>query len=699
MIHLGSYGWLLIPCAVLSLLAAYFAYRRSPVQPAMPWRAVLPGLRFFALLLCLLLLLQPLWRSTTTRDEAPILALLVDESLSVARHDSLLAATLSSLPAVDADVRLFGFGDGSRAVPEVDSLQKEAVRTNIAEALEHVQDDLAEEHVQAILLLSDGQYNTGRNPRYTAAESAVPVHAMAMGDTTAQRDVRLQRVATNELGYRGVELPLDVTVLSEGFEGQQVTLTVAERGQPLHTVRRALPPDGIVLPVSMQYMPTTPGLIQLTVSITHLEGETTHVNNSMTVTVNVLDRRQRLLVIAGAPHPDVAAMQDMLRADEEREVVMRVQKDRQSFYEGTIPDSLDAFDLVLMAGYPTRASMPSLAQQIAMSGVPLLFVLSEQTDLTLLRGTFGPVLPVAPVDSRPLFMEAALELTPGGRRHAALQGLPSVVTESLPPLQYLATEWQVSPDAVTLGVANVSGVNIQAPLLVTRSREGVRTAALLGAGSWRWMNLPEDLTHSDNWWPALFENLVQWLLAPEDDRLVRVSPAHDTFGGTEAVQFTGQVYDESLNGVDGATLSLNVTAPGGERYPHTMRGIGGGRYVADLGTLPEGSYSYAASASLGESALGTDNGTFAVGALVLEYAETRANVPLLRQIAIQSGGTYLPPGDLSVLNNVLRADSTFAPRAVESTNERALWQWPVLLGVVLVLLTAEWVLRKRVGMA
>jgi len=450
----------------------------------------------------------------------------------------------------------------------------------------------------------------------------------------------------------------------------------------------------------MQHIPRSPGLQQLTATITRLEGELTYANNAATTTFNALDNRQRVLLIGGAPHPDLAAIHSMLLRETEREVVTRIQKDANTFYEGALPDSLAAFDLIVLVGFPGDQSSKQVARSLSASGARLLFVLTEQTSTSMLQSDFGALIPAVPTQQTALYLERTPTITPPGQLHAIFRDLPPLSTRQLPPLLFNTAGWQISPDAQVLAQAtSSSGPDIPEPLLVVRSRNGLRTAALLGAGTWRWKNLPENPNVSAEWWPALFDNLLQWLLAPEDSRNVRISPAQQKFDGVEPVQFSGQIYDESLRGVDDATAVLTITDPGGAQYPYTLEGLGNGRYTVDVGILPEGSYTYEAHATRADVTLGTDSGSFTVGTLALEYAETRANVALMRQIANRSGGEHLTPQNIAALGTVLRSDSAFVPLITVETQDRALWQWPLLLALILALLAAEWVLRKRTGLA
>jgi hypothetical protein len=183
-----------------------------------------------------------------------------------------------------------------------------------------------------------------------------------------------------------------------------------------------------------------------------------------------------------------------------------------------------------------------------------------------------------------------------------------------------------------------------------------------------------------------------------DDRQVRVRPVSPTFEGDQPVEFTGQVYDQSMTPVSKAQVSITITDSSGTEYPHSMEPLGNGRYGLNVGTLPEGTYRYSAAAQLEQSTLGRDRGQFSVGALRLEYQQTRANPVLMRQIAARSGGRAYTADDASALPSDLSASSTFTPNVVTSVTEAELWRTSLFLAAILVLLAAEWTLRKRFGL-
>jgi hypothetical protein len=270
--------------------------------------------------------------------------------------------------------------------------------------------------------------------------------------------------------------------------------------------------------------------------------------------------------------------------------------------------------------------------------------------------------------------------------------------ERLPPLAVPSSAWTPTPDATVLATARRPALSRSDPLLVVRRRAGQRTAALLGTDTWRWATLSADLEAAAPLWPGLVSNLLRWVATQNDDRQVRVRPVSSPFQGSEPVSFTGQVYDGSMSPVADAAVDVTITDSTGTEYPHSMTPIGNGRYDLSVGTLPEGTYRYEAVAQQADRTLGRDQGQFSVGALRLEYQQTRANPVLMRQIAARSGGRAYTMSNGASLSEHLSGAASFSSTTVTNASEAELWRTSIFLALILGLLAAEWTLRKRFGL-
>ncbi len=727
----GHSLWLLALCALVAGALTYWSYRRTVPPLSAGRRLLLGALRFGALFLILFLLFEPILRRVTERARPPVVAVLLDnsESLRVTGaasgeaegdtsaadpRDAVEAALRRAADANGAETRVFAFDQALRALPAearaaTDSLGLTGARTDIAAALSAVREKLRDENLRGIVLISDGRYNSGRNPLYAAERSPVPIHTVVVGDTARQRDVQIRRVNANEIAYVGTETPVEVGVRTEGFGGERVEVALVEGGEVIGSAPVTLPEGAAEVTADLSYTPSEEGLRRLSARVTRLDGEATFRNNVQPFAVRVLESKRRVLLLGAAPSPDVAAVRQLLEQGPNAEVEARVARGGGDFYGGPLPDSLAAYDALVLAGFPGASVPAEAARRIALAiengDAPAFFLLTPQTDLQALARFFSDALPAWPDEVRQGTLEATFAPTAEAARHPVFsllgeaEGAAPSAWRRLPPLQASQTRWQTSPDAQTLATAVVRGVDLDAPLLVVRRRAGARSAAFLGAGAWRWKNVPEGLEDAAALWPALFSNAVGWITAQEDDRPVRVEPTAETFGDGEPARLTGQVYDESLNPVEGASVEVVVTGPDGARYPQQMEALGSGRYGVEIDALPEGTYRYTAEAEKNGQTLGTDQGSFAVDALTLEYKETRADAALMRQIAARSGGTFQtaraeggPPIRLA------SSEDALAPLVVEEEDETRLWHLWGFLAVIVALLAAEWFLRKRSGM-
>lgn len=700
---------LLVLSAVVAAGLAIWSYGRS-TPPVSGWRrAVLTALRAGAFWLVLLLLFDPVWKRLTRSGEPPLLAVLVDASESLMLGTTGLTpservrAGLGTLPDDDA-LRFYTF-DGnavSRGTDlPADSLRFVGERTDISSALGRVEADFAGRNLRGVVLVSDGRSTDGRNPAYLAERFPVPVYTAVAGDSLSSRDVRLARVATNDVAYAGSPLPIRAGVRAIGYAGQQATITVSESGRVLDRQQVTLA-TGSEVSADLDVTPTVPGLRQYTISVIPLGGEATTRNNTRTVSVRVLDDTRQVLLLAAAPSPDLTALRAVLETDRSLDVTVRTQRAPGQFYEGALPARLSAFDLIVLAGYPGTAADAASIQRVADAiegGLPAVFVLTRQTDLQRLADTMGDVLPASPTQVRPGFVSVSMSPTSAGAEHPVLRdsGVDPARFRALPPLVASPSRWALQPGARVLGTVRRGGAVLDAPLLAVRQSGSVRTAALLGAGTWRWRTLPDDLADLRPAYPGLLDRLVRWTTAARDRRPVRVRADRALFGERERVTFTGQVYGEDFAPIEDAAITLTLRGPGGSASL-TMRPVGNGRYQADAGVRPAGSYTFTAEANRGGTSLDQDRGTFGVGALAVEFREPGADVGLMRQIAVRSGGSPVPLDSLGAFVRGLRTSGQLADRPFIREDATALLTLPWLLALAVGLLATEWIARKRFGM-
>ncbi len=705
--------WILILLVLVALVASWWSYRDTVPETSLGKKIFLGSMRFFALALTLFLLFEPLWKSESIQETKPVVSILIDNSESMALADSLLGNEGMGLNELfdivqrassSLDVRLFSFGSTLESADSLKNLSFDESRTDLAAALTQAARNLGETQHRAAILVSDGLYNAGTNPIHTSESYPVPILTLAYGDSTARQDVRIVQVVTNQIAYSGSTLPVLVRIRNEGFESNRVMVSLSSGNQTVDQQSVMLPEAGAETEIELAVDANEPGRLNLRVDVSRLNGETTYRNNSQSVVVQVLDQKKNILLVAGAPSPDVSALTRILKDDDTATINRFVQAPNGSFYEGDLPDDLSEVDLMVLIGFPSSATPAALSRKLADlagSGTPVFLIHDRSTQLQMLRQDWSSVLPIQPDVIRPNFVAGRFRLTTAASSHVVFdmgERRDNASWTRLPPLSLGESRWTLAPGATVLATGEMRGIALDDPVFVV-GRQGLgRKAVLLAHGFWKWTNVPDDLKADAERFDIILENTIQWLFATEDDRLVRVSPSEDEYGEGESVILRGEVYDEALRPLSDASLSVLVTTDSGQVFPYEMAPVGSGRYSIDVGNLPAGAYSYSAKAERNGTELGEDSGAFSIGRRTLEFKNTKADFALMNQIAERSGGRSLSQTDLQNLPSVLASVPGFKPVQESIVQQIRLWQRFPFLFLILTLLTVEWFFRKRFGM-
>jgi hypothetical protein len=157
------------------------------------------------------------------------------------------------------------------------------------------------------------------------------------------------------------------------------------------------------------------------------------------------------------------------------------------------------------------------------------------------------------------------------------------------------------------------------------------------------------------------------------------------------------VRDKDFKPVANAEVAIELTAPNGEKrqMPAALSGPQDGRYGVAARFDQQGVYKIDAIASRNGEPIGAASRPVLVGGVDLEMTQPRLNEAVLRRLAAESSGRYLSADQVGQLPSLLRES-----RAEAGTPEvRDLWHngWSLL--IIVGLLAAEWVARRRVGLA
>ncbi len=377
----GQWSGALAVCGLLAAgLLVFRLYSREARVGAGPrLRNVLACMRCGVLLLLALVFLNPVMATYLVRSTRAVVAVLIDDSASMAVRDVLedanngtdsastpprAAQVAELLGKSDAewlrrlaernDLLLLTFSDRVRrwsapwealapttvatTQPDADEEDDRAAHslrewlaapiasgahTNLGRALEAALRIAADQPLAAIVLLSDGAFNRGQSAEDLAAlarRARAPLLAAGVGDEREPVNVRLTALLAPASVPKGDPLELRATLLCGGAAAGEVELelTVAANGaeeRRVSTRRISLPEPGQSVDVRFALDATQAGEFAYRLRVQPLANEAALDDNERSVRVVVLDQRLRVLIVAGRPTYDYRAVVRLLERD------------------------------------------------------------------------------------------------------------------------------------------------------------------------------------------------------------------------------------------------------------------------------------------------------------------------------------------------------------------------------------------------
>ncbi len=718
-ITLGG-SWLLFILLGLIFIFLTVLFYKYTIPPLPTLRKLfLSVVRSLALTLLLFVIFEPIISFINIENKKPTVAVLLDNSQSMTVSEKSAQQMSELRKILDSKIfennlkgtalTYFTFSSGLTKLKEYFSgaVNYSGEVTDIAAALNSLKDDTKNENLQAVVLISDGNYNQGKNPVYLAEDLNVPVYTIGIGDTSEQRDVLIAKVQTNNIAYAQTRIPVDVTVKWSGCSGENAEVVLSEGKNIIDKKTINLSSGGAETRIRMFYEAQEEGTKKITVNVSNISGELTEKNNYKSVFIKVLKSKLKVLILGGAPSADVTAINQALSEDQHIEYLSFTQKKLGEFYtdgrEHTFSQSrLDSADCIVMINFPTGATSNEIVGQIKKTigdqRKSFFFIGGKEVDYTKLR-SIEEYLPFSwtNVNSNELFVFASIHEK--NKNHPLLNIETAATYEGwnqLPPVFKTQTQFRSKIESDILATVKIQNIQIDEPLILTRNINRYKSAAITGYGLWRWLLLAQGNASTERLYASFLTNTVKWLTTKEDEKKVRVVPVKEVFTTTDPIEFTAQVYDDQYRQLDDAEVNVSIEQEK-DRTKIILESVGNGRYEGAITNLSEGDYVYSANALTKGRVVGEDKGKFSVGKMNIEYLDTKLNKQLLEQVAFKTGGMY---ADIENVDKIIKSLSSkkYEPQEITTITKVQIWNWEYIALLIVLLLSIEWFIRKRNGM-
>ncbi len=596
----------------------------------------------------------------------------------------------------------------------------------------------------AVVFFSDG-INTSGSPLSSAAamarSAAIPIYAVATGQELALPDARLADLLLDEAVFLGDQVTMMVTVSISDLAEANLTVRLRDQssGEILDQQPVKLDKQRSQQQLSLAFVPKNAGELVLLVEVSEAAGETNLENNVLQRSIQVQDKTLRVLLVQRQPSFEFRFLKNLLQrsqATDARSASFELnsvlqEADAEYVEQDTAAMRLVPSDAETLATYDvfifgdinpdliSRSAQQAIFEQVTASGAGAIFIAGRDTPLSSLVGwPLGDLLPVQINNS------INNKLNAGEGDVLPYFWSPTALGSSAPPLQLAeSTEasariWSAIPPSVSLytafspkvgsqvlatgnarAAAEQTGAGgpvrddlVQPPLLISQFAGAGRVALQATDETYRWSSFGGSDRYHQRYWEQMLRWLSRGRLSGDgaQSRLV-IEPRRAKL--SQPVRFELQLGKDAEIKLSRENAELTIEDSAGKKSVLSLaRDVGASRtYSAVKSDLPPGAYR---AVVFQPSLQQPPSESFSVVTPPGEQANLRSDWTAMRQLAEQSRGRFyladqaqlfdeLPPGKAARLG-------TLPPRPI--------WNSPWVAAAFVLLLTSEWLLRRRARM-
>jgi len=643
--------------------------------------------------------------------------------------------------ATDAEVRA---ADPAAAPPDWAALLRpKGAETRLGDALLQAIREQNSETLSGIVVISDGQSNAGIDPGAVSDMAvAAKVRVVPVGVGSTRRPVSLQLAEIQAPTHVHVKDGFTITAFlsGQGLARQPVTvelLTKAEgdEGEPAVVLSHdeQLFEDGVPISVSFDYTPSEPGkrLFRVRARPANRLPELDFEFVQDDVTIEVIDRKTRVLLLAGGPMRDYQFVRNLLHRDksvavdillqtgspglaqESDDVIFEFPSTREELFNYDVIVAFDP-DWARLRG-ETGESLALLAEWSSKQAGGLVLVAGDVFTPRLasaaeaLREQFEDILKLYPVlleaqrtiDDDDRAQPWPVAFTREGLEAGFLQLTDNPVTSAAAWKEF-AGVYRCFP---TTGVK--AGATVYARFSDPRSPDApvLLASQFYGAGRIIYLGSPEmyrlralDDAFYDRFWIKLLREVGQGRLLRGTNRgILLMEKTQYPLGSTVPVR--ARLLDPQFKDYQAEQVGLEVFDPHGKPLAPPVALLGDasrpGQFAgAFIATIP-GTYRLELPIPDTDERL---TGMVSVRLPNLEFEHPEQNEALLRRLArLETGGAYLTLDQAARELPQLLPDRTV--ERVQYDQPHALWDRQWVMYVLVGLLGVEWLTRKLLKLA
>ncbi|NOY50469.1 MAG: hypothetical protein GXO88_07910 [Chlorobi bacterium] len=466
--------WMLILPLVTGLVFSAFLYFSPPKKGrknklGKGIRYVLFVFRFLSVSLISLLLLNPFIKTSKKNILKPKLIIAVDNSSSMlATADSvnikkniesgILELKTRYSTAYDVENLLFGDKISFGNPDFTDSY------SNYSQLYEYINKQYPSKQIEALVLFGDGIYNRGSNP-LVLSKSPFKTISVGVGDTSSRADIKINDISYNSINYLNENIPLELNFSASKMQGETVTAEAYIKGSLVDVKKMHINGKKANKTIKFDFKAVETGKMHLSFVLKVNKEEYNNSNNHADVYIDILNSRQKILILANSPHPDLSALKRSIENFKNYQVDIRFADEKTK--------NISSYSLVIMHQLPSRKHrIRGILKQIKELNMATLAIVGPQTDFASLRSYYSN----SGIKSSIRGYDKSTALINKKFPYFKINSTDIQLIESLPPLNIPLTNFAGIESSTVLAWQKINDIKTNFPLIYFMSEGGTKNS-------------------------------------------------------------------------------------------------------------------------------------------------------------------------------------------------------------------------------
>lgn len=638
----------------------------------------LASLRFITLLLLLLLLINPKINKEIVETVRPTLYVFLDNSSSI--HELKQTENVQQIYQTFSEneklkehfaVQYFTFG---KEVNRFKTLNFTEKNTQITPVADYLKNGYSLNHLP-VVLVTDGNQTQGKDYIHSFPLNTT-VYPIVVGDTIPWSDLKITQVNANEYTLQNNRFPVEVLV---NYSGNQKTVTteliIEKQNQVLYKEKITFSTQEKSKVINTTLLSDKIGLQSYKLYVKPFPNEKNTYNNTKNMVVEVINQKSKIAIVSNITHPDVGVLKRSIEKNKFRVVEVLKPADVKE---------ISNYDLLIF--YQPNIAFANLFQQSKNKLINTWVITGKQTDYAWLNQVNADYTIEA--------IKQTENYKPVLQPDFSLFTTEENLFKNYPPLENTYVRIQAKVNTKNMLESAIRNVTTQMPLLSFVENNAYRRAYLFGENIWKWRMQNYLDTQKFDAFDGMINQVVQYLSSKEAKKRLVVQ-VEKWYHSSEKIEISARFFNKNYELDPQAQLTIDLThlATNKKKQYDLLKSEQDFKvYFEDLAV---GKYQYKITGKRTQESV---QGFFEVMEYDMEKHFVNANYLDLKQLATQTQGKLYASDQTKQLIDELLKNENYKPVQNTVVKHTPLIDWKYLLISLIVLLSAEWFIRKYNGL-